>query len=252
MPAAPGRSAPKASACAAPSTCSWRRIASRRCGAMIMAGGSRARAALDGAAPAAAVRLRGAVRGDGGPPVTDPPARPAAARVPPEPDRAARRAREARERDPDRSPSSSGRSSACRSSPRPTRCSAPAAAASASSTPRSTRCRSRRSCAPRRPPASAAGSRRMEVMMPLVNYERELALMRELVDRVAAGRDARGRGYDRDDDRAAAGVRCGRGSSRATPTSSRSAPTTSHRRRSASPATTSRARSSALHRRAAS
>ena len=46
-----------------------------------------------------------------------------------------------------RSPSSNARSSAYRSSPSPTRCSGPAAAALASSTRRSTRCRSRRSCA---------------------------------------------------------------------------------------------------------
>ena len=76
-------------------------------------------------------------------------------------------------------------------------------------TPRSTRCRSARSCAPRSPCASAAARRpRLEIMIPLVAYEREL----ELVTRPRAG-GRRGGGLRlrrglrcRDDDRASPGM----------------------------------------------
>ncbi len=93
---------------------------------------------------------------------------------------------------------------------RPTRCSAPAAAAWRCCSRRSTRCRSTRSSPPRSRCGSGKGTRReLEIMIPLVDYERELIAMRELVERTArgSGRAARRRAarlHRRHDDRAAA------------------------------------------------
>ena len=55
--------------------------------------------------------------------------------------------------------------------------------------------------------AGAGEPPQVEIMIPLVAYEKELELMRELVERVVRGRGAAGaRPADRHDDRAAAGV----------------------------------------------
>ena len=69
---------------------------------------------------------------------------------------------------------------------------------------------------------------RVEIMIPLVAYARELELARELIERVAAEEGFAGRDAlpGRHDDRAAARVLRGRARSRATPSSSRSARTT--------------------------
>ena len=70
--------------------------------------------------------------------------------------------------------------------------------------PRSTRCRCGRSSAPRWRCASApASAPTVEIMIPLVDYERELELMRELVD-------ADGRASDRRARRGASDTRSGR------------------------------------------
>ena len=94
-----------------------------------------------GAREAAAHRLRGHLRGDGRPARHHPPARPAAARVPPRRRGAARPRRQGRARRRRAAGSSPPRSCGRRR----TRCSARAAAASASSSPASTGCRPRRS-----------------------------------------------------------------------------------------------------------
>ena len=90
--------------------------------------------------------------------------------------------------DGDVDPSWSASCTGCASSRRPTRCSAPAAAGWGCCTRRSTRCRSRAIVA-----AGGRGARarrrarpELEIMIPLVDYERELAAMRELVERAAA------------------------------------------------------------------
>ena len=78
---------------------------------------------------------------------------------------------------------------------RRTRCSARAAAGSGSSIPRSTRCRSRRSCARRAAVRRARRQPHVEIMIPLVDYEHELEILRELVVRIGdeARADARAR-----------------------------------------------------------
>ena len=82
-------SAPRASACAAPSTCSWPTDRQPKMRAMILADDERgAPRGARRAAAAPAGRLRGDLRGDGGPAGHDPAARPAAARVPARPRRA--------------------------------------------------------------------------------------------------------------------------------------------------------------------
>ena len=89
--------------------------------------------------------------------------------------------------------------------------------------------------------AIGRGRRTLEIMIPLVDYEHELEIMRELVVRVGDehGLD-RGRGlHRRDDDRAARARASSPTGSPSTPTSSRSAPTTSRRPRWGSRATTS-------------
>ena len=141
--------------------------------------------------------------------------------------------------------SSSARSGGCTSWRRRTRCSAPAECGWACSTRRSTRCRRARSSAPRKAVAERSGEApQLEIMIPLVAYEKELELMRELVLRVVDEEGGeRPRRDHRDDDRAAARLLRGRPDRRARPTSSRSAPTTSRRPRSASRATTWRAAS---------
>ena len=69
---------------------------------------------------------------------------------------------------------------------RSTRCSARAAAGWRSCTPRSTRCRCGRSCAPQRAVTERLGHPpRLEVMVPLIDYERELEIIEELIFRVA-------------------------------------------------------------------
>ena len=148
------------------------------------------RAALDELLPLQQARLRGAVRGDGRPAGHDPAARPAAARVPARPLRAARadRARRGSRQDP-RLASSSTSSSGSAASRRRTRCSVRAACGSGCCTPRSTRCR----CAAIVRAARAVASRRgqapkLEIMIPLVAYERELEIARA---RVLDGRRAR-------------------------------------------------------------
>ena len=198
------------------------------------------RAALAELLPLQQRGLRGPVRGDARAADHDPPARPAAARVPARP----RRARPARAEGPRRARARAARRSSRSSSwscasARSTRCSARAAAGSGSCTPRSTRCRSRRSCSPR---ARRPTPPQLEIMIPLVDFEAELAELRALVvARRRAPRAARGRGlHRRHDDRAAARVLRRRPARGATRTSSPSAPTTSRRPRSASRATTSR------------
>ena len=80
----------------------------------------------------------------------------------------------------------------------------------------------------------------VEIMLPLVAYEQEVAILRARVEHVIAEHGRRGPApADRDDDRAAARVLHRRPDRAARPTSSPSAPTTSPRPRSASRATTS-------------
>ena len=163
------------------------------------------------AAAAPAGGLRGPVRGDGGPAGHDPAARPAAARVPARPSRRSRRRSSARASSAAPTWRSwSRRSTACthlaetnpmlgtrgvrlgilhpeiyemqvaRDRPR-----------------RAARCEERTGEAPK-----------LEIMIPLVAYEQELELMRELVEGVVRrGATARASSVDRrHDDRAAAGV----------------------------------------------
>ena len=128
------------------------------------------------AAADAAVRLRGHLRGDGRVPGHDPPARPAAARVP------------AVARGGDLGRRCAGASPSCTSR---TRCSARAAAGSACSGPRSTRCRCARSCAPRPRWASAPATPPLvEIMHPLVGFREELRAAAR-ADRAGRGRGAR-------------------------------------------------------------
>ena len=86
----------------------------------------------------------------------------------------------------------------------------------------------------------------LEIMIPLVAYERELELVRDRVVSVAEeeGLSLRDRLRRRDDDRASRAHASSPTRSRATPTSSRSARTTSRSARSASPVMTSRVGSS--------
>ena len=74
----------RASACAAPSTCSWSPIASRGCADDPRPATACPPQGARRAVAASAARLRGALPGDGGPAGDDPPARSAAARVPAE------------------------------------------------------------------------------------------------------------------------------------------------------------------------
>ena len=87
---------------------------------------------------------------------------------------------------------------------------------------------------------------KLEIMIPLVAYERELELVAARVVAVAEeeGLSLRSRLQRRDDDRAARVPASSPTGSPVTPTSSRSAPTTSPRPGSASRATTSRGGSS--------
>ena len=91
----------------------------------------------------------------------------------------------------------------------PTRCSASAAAGSASCSPRSTRCRRAPSSRPRsRSRTQAAATVVPEIMIPLVRHARELQLIKQRIDAVAAevgqGAGRRARLPGRHDDRAAA------------------------------------------------
>ena len=213
---APGAraSAPRASACAAPSTCSCRRDREPKMRAMIMAdtrGASAARRSTS-CCRSSSGDFEGIFEAMEGLPVTirllDPPlheflpstrscwssssALAATRRLPTriaELEAAARPRARPRGDEPD-----------ARHARLPAR---------ASSTRRSTRCRCGRSSAPRSRCASAPATRaEVEIMIPLVAYERELELMRELVD----ARRARGDEADaepislqgRHDDRAAA------------------------------------------------
>ena len=162
----------------------------------------------------AAGAVRGRVRGHGGPAGDDPAARPSAARVPPAGDRRRGAASSGRaSRSPTICASSSARSTRCAASRRSIRCSARAAAAWASSSPTSTAPRSSPSRAPPAPFGSGpASAPQLEVMIPLVDYERELEIVRELIVETAERRGpARRRGLQRrHDDRAAARVPQGR------------------------------------------
>ena len=171
-----------------------------------------------------------AMNGDAG---HDPPARPAAARVPAEArgpdgrDRAAGGSRADKARSSTRSARCCAASSSCTSS---TRCSATAASASGSPIPRSPRCRRAPSS---RPPASwrRRGSRSCpEIMIPLVGHVKELRDQKAIVDRVAAGRHEGAGRQDqvprRHDDRGAARRRHRRRDRRRGASSSPSAPTT--------------------------
>ena len=146
--------------------------------AMIMAeSADDRRAALAELLPLQQRGLRGPVRGDGRPAGDHPAARPAAARVPAQRRGARGRAR-ARARASGRATcaGSSARSTACARSRRPTRCSARAARGWGSSRRRSTTCRSRRSSPPRARCASGTGEPpQVEIMLPLVAYEQEVA-----------------------------------------------------------------------------
>ncbi len=185
------------------------------------------------AAAAPAGGLRGPVRGDGRPAGHHPPARPAAARVPPRPRRArpatcrasrpprgrAHRGADDLDELEDELADLRGSTPSSPRSTRRTRCSARAAAGSGSSSPRSTRCRSRRSSA--RTSRCASGPARRRTSRSWSRSSTTSAsceLIRELI--VARRRRARprraGEDYlDRDDDRAAAGVLRGRPDRRA-------------------------------------
>ena len=104
--------------------------------------------------------------------------------------------------------SSSTRSTGSTAWPRPTRCSAPAACGSAILHPEiyemQVRAIVRAALAVRERTGEAP---ELEIMIPLVAYERELELMRELVERRGRGGAASGLDlHDRHDDRAAAGL----------------------------------------------
>ncbi len=191
MPARPANSAPRASGCAGPSTCSWPPIASRRCAAMILADTLelRARGARCSCCRCSRPTSRACSRRWPGCRSTirllDPPLHeflPSPTELSVEVERARDTANRGRGHAA-RGAARAGR----RRSRRSTRCSARAAAASASCIPRSTRCRCGRSRAPRSPSASGRARRpQLEIMVPLVAYERELEVVRELIERVAA------------------------------------------------------------------
>ena len=134
-------------------------------------------------------------------------------------------------------------SSGCTS---PTRCSACAACGSGWSCPGCSPCRCARSSRPPRQRKRDGGDPRVEIMVPLVGSVMELHLVRDETDSVVAEapEGVELRRPDRHDDRAAAGRAHRAADRRGRPSSSPSAPTTSPRRRGASPATTSRPRSS--------
>ena len=133
--------------------------------------GRRAPQAPRRARAAAAGRLRGALRGDGGAAGHHPPARPAAARVP------------ARPRRPARGPAAATARGRCR---RSTRCSARAACASGSSIPEIYEMQVRAMMRAAKAVRERTGEMpHLEVMIPLVDYERELELMRDQIERVA-------------------------------------------------------------------
>ena len=121
-------SAPRASGCAGPSTCSWRATASRKMRAMIMADDEERRAALDELLPHQQEDFEGLFEAMEGLPVTirllDPPLHEFLPAPPRGPAGGRARAHRAGRRP---APSSSARSSGSPSSPRPTRCSEPAA-----------------------------------------------------------------------------------------------------------------------------
>ena len=183
------RSAPRASGCAGRSTCSWPPTASPRCRRRswprTMPTGARRSIEL---LPLQQADFEGMFEAMDELPVTirllDPPLHEFL------PDRfeLVERLTEARLRRDGRGRRARARPRAdARRSRRATRCWARAACGSASSTPTSTRCRRGRSSAPRAPCVRApARRRRVEVMIPLVAYARELELARALVERVAA------------------------------------------------------------------
>ena len=165
------------------------------------------------AAPAApAERLRGHLRGDGRAPGHDPPARPAAARVPAAARPGDRRAH-ARE-----DPGAAGVEPDARHARLPAR---------ASSTRRSTRCR----CAPSSAPRAAVEERTgdaplVEIMHPARRLRRGAAPAAGDDSRDGARGEREGRVPGRDDDRAARARASGPTRSPSSPTSSRSARTT--------------------------
>ncbi len=121
----------------------------------------------------------------------------------------------------------------CASSRRRTRCSARAAAGSGSCIPEiyEMQVRAIVGAALGGARAHRRRSRSVEIMIPLVDYEHELELMRALVERSAARGDRRCGAepisyHGRHDDRAAARLPGRRPDRRVTPTSSASAPTT--------------------------
>ena len=158
------------------------------------------------AAAAAAGRLRGPVRGDARQADHDPPARPAAARVPARPRRARAARAEGARRGARRSwPRSSRSSTSCCGSARSTRCSARAAAGSGIVHPEIYEMQVE---AIMRAARAAAAPPRLEIMIPLVDFEAELVELRAMVDRGSASATAcaRARTTSWHDDRAAARV----------------------------------------------
>ncbi len=147
-----------------------------------------------GARPAAAVpagRLRGHLPRDGRAAGHDPPARPAAARVPARPARPdAAVERRAHGRRPE---SSSDGSPRVRSSTSRTRCWARAAAGSGCCTPRSTRCRCGPSCRAARS-RPRRGAPQVEIMIPLVGFARGAAAAARAVSTEAVIAEERGDG----------------------------------------------------------
>ena len=217
--------------------------------AMIMAGDEAGRrAALDELLPLQQSDFEGLFEAMAGLAGDDSPARPAPARVPARPLRAARGDRARADRpQPATSASSRASSIGCGRSRRPTRCSARAACGWAMMEPEVYEMQVRAIAAGRACGARATGrAPHLEIMIPLVAYERELELVRDLrrVGGRGGGSQLRDRLQRRHDDRAPARVL-----HRRPDRAPRRLLLVRHQRphadaRSASPATTSRAGSS--------
>ena len=178
------------------------------------------------AAAAPAGGLRGHLRRDGRAAGDDPPARPAAARVPPQRRGSRRRDRACPHRGrPRPAPARAAARPRPSTSPRRTRCSAPAACRLGILYPEIYEMQVH---AILRAAKAADEPPHPEIMIPLVDYEHELEIMRELVAGIGdeEGLEIGDRLHRRHDDRAAPGLLRGRPHRPASPTSSASAPTT--------------------------
>jgi pyruvate,orthophosphate dikinase len=163
-------SAPRASGCAAPSTCSSARTATRRWSGSSSPPRSTSAASASTSSRRCSRATSRALRGDGGPAGHHPPARPAAARVPPR----SRRPPEGPQRDRARSLQEVNPMLGTRG------------VRLGLLYPEIYEMQVRAMTRAPRPCASAPGEMpHLEVMIPLIDYERELELMRDQIERIA-------------------------------------------------------------------